>query len=211
VTEDEAQAWLINVAGVSRETFDRLGALRQLVIAESANQNLISASTIDQFWTRHIVDSAQLVLMADAAPDGVWLDLGSGAGFPGMVAALMTERTVVLVESRRKRIDFLQQVADALELANVSVIGARLEMLDDDEAAIISARAFAPLPKLLDIAHRFSRKETVWLLPKGRSASEELETITRSWQGVFHVKPSITDPDASIIVATGVSRRKNRR
>jgi 16S rRNA (guanine527-N7)-methyltransferase len=211
MTEDEAKAWLTDVAGVSRETLERLDALRQRVIAESTNQNLISASTVDHFWTRHIVDSAQLVLLAGDAPAGVWLDLGSGAGFPGMVAGIMTQRSVVLVESRRKRIDFLQETADALGLANVSVIGARLEMLDDDQAAIISARAFAPLPKLLEVAHRFSRKETLWLLPKGRSAAEELETIKRTWQGVFHVKPSITDPDASIIVATGVSRGKNRR
>lgn len=181
-----------------------------MVIAENAHQNLISVGSIDHFWARHIVDSAQLLLHAggavaqDSMEDRLWLDLGTGAGFPGIVVALLRPAPIMFVESRRKRIDFLNGAIERLELGHARVAGARLEMMETTTAAVISARAFAPLPKLLEIAHRFSRNETIWVLPKGRTAHEELETVRRSWQGVFHVKQSVTDSDAAIIVATGV-------
>jgi len=140
-----------------------------------------------------------------------WLDLGTGAGFPGMVIAILADFPVILVESRRKRFEFLERQVDALGLDNVTVHGGRLETLATREVGVISARAFAPLPKLFGLAHRFSTEKTRWLLPKGRSAREELESVRSSWQGVFHVEPSLTDAEAAIIVATGVSPRKNAR
>ncbi|MEQ1547106.1 MAG: 16S rRNA (guanine(527)-N(7))-methyltransferase RsmG [Chakrabartia sp.] len=209
MTEDEAKAWLLETRGVSRETFDKLDGLRHLVLAESLQQNLISAASADQMWARHIVDSAQLIPLA-GANKGPWLDLGTGAGFPGLVVAILESRPVILVESRRKRVEFLKSVADTLDLKNVILHGGRLEHLSDRPASVISARAFAPLPKLLDAAFRYSRNGTVWVLPKGRSAREELETITHSWQGVFHVEQSITDTDAAIIVARDVKRKRAR-
>jgi 16S rRNA (guanine527-N7)-methyltransferase len=121
MNESEAQAWLVDSLGVSRETLGRLDHLRTLVIAESANQNLISAATIPHFWVRHIVDSAQLLPLAQEAQPGAWLDLGTGAGFPGMVIAILSERPILLVESRRKRFEFLREMALALKLPHVSV------------------------------------------------------------------------------------------
>ena len=209
MTEDEAKAWLLETRGVSRETFDKLDALRHLVLAESLQQNLISAASADLMWARHIVDSAQLIPLA-GANKGPWLDLGTGAGFPGLVVAILESRPVILVESRRKRVEFLKSVVDTLDLKNVIMHGGRLEQLSDRPASVISARAFAPLSKLLDAAFRYSRNGTVWVLPKGRSAREELETITHSWQGVFHVEQSITDTDAAIIVARDVKRKRAR-
>jgi 16S rRNA (guanine527-N7)-methyltransferase len=208
MTESEAQAWLVESLSVSRETVARLDHLRELVIAESANQNLISAATIPKFWTRHIVDSAQLLLFAKDAHQGAWLDLGTGAGFPGMVIAILSERPIILVESRRKRFEFLREMAFALNLPHVSVHGGRLESLETRLVSVISARAFAPLPKLLDLAVRFSRNETLWLLPKGQSAQDELALIDKLWHGKFHVNRSITDENATILIAQGVSRRK---
>lgn len=203
MTEDEARAWID--ARVSRETGQRLERLIAIVLEEMGRQNLISASTADHIWTRHIVDSAQLAAMA---PDKTasWIDLGSGAGFPGMVvAAMRPDWRVTLVESRRKRIDFLTAMAESLGLsASVTVAGKRLEMLDAAPHDIISARAFAPLDRLLPLAHRFSHPDTVWLLPKGRSAESELEAVGGSWQGDFRIEPSLTDPEAAIIVATRV-------
>ena len=114
MTEDEAQAWLVDQLGVSRETLDRLAAYRALVLAETAHQNLIARSTFDVFWARHIVDSAQLLLHCDAAPAGDWLDLGAGAGLPGIVLALLSDRPVHLVEERKGRIGFLTRVVAAL-------------------------------------------------------------------------------------------------
>jgi 16S rRNA (guanine527-N7)-methyltransferase len=208
MNEKEAQGWLIDVLGVSRETLSRLDQLRELVIAESTEQNLVSAATIPHFWTRHIVDSAQLLPLAKDAQPGIWLDLGTGAGFPGLVIAILSNRPIILVESRRKRFEFLREMALSLRLPHVSVHGGRLETLETRSVSVISARAFAPLPKLLDLATRFSRNETVWLLPKGQSAQDELALIDQIWHSKFHVNQSITDENAAILVAAGVSRRK---
>ena len=211
MTEDEAQDWLRENLGVSRETMDLLSIVAAMVTEESTHQNLISAATVDQIWARHIVESAQLLTLTTGAGDGVWMDLGTGAGFPGVViAALDRGRAVLLVESRRKRIDFLEQMIARLGLTNASVYGGRLESLADKKAAIISARAFAPLPKLFTLSQRFSGNGTLWLLPKGRSASQDLESAKQSWQGVFHVKQSVTDRDAAIIVAQRVQRKRAR-
>ncbi len=206
MTEDDARAWLAETLHVSRETLDQLAAYRAMVLAETAHQNLIARSTFDVFWTRHIVDSAQLMLHLDGAPEGDWLDLGAGAGLPGIVIALLGTRTVHLVEERKGRIGFLQRVVEGLGLANAQVHGCKVEALRLAPAAIITARAFAPLPKLLDLGARFSRPETLRLLPKGRSAREEVEKVRGTWQGVFHVKHSITDAEAAIIVAQGVRK-----
>jgi 16S rRNA (guanine527-N7)-methyltransferase len=208
MSEAEARAWI--ETHVPRETVAKLERLIAIVIDETARQNLISASTIDHIWTRHILDSAQLLPLAPEARS--WIDLGSGAGFPGMVvAAMRPELRVTLVESRRKRIDFLVAMAEALGLGDrVTVAGKRLEMLDTATYDVISARAFAPLDRLLPLAHRFSHPDTVWLLPKGRSAASELEAVAASWQGDFRVEPSMTDSEAAIIVGRRVQPKAVR-
>ena len=212
MTEDEAKAWLTDTLAVSRETMARLEVLRELVLVEATRQNLISAASIPNFWVRHIVDSAQLLLhsLAYDGVDKVWLDLGTGAGFPGLVIAILRNAPIHLVEERRLRHEFLSHVAATLGLAHVTVHGCRLESLTMDPVSIISARAFASLPKLFALGWRFSRNETVWLLPKGRSAQEELASAKHTWQGMFHVKPSITDAEASIIVARRVWQETKR-
>jgi 16S rRNA (guanine527-N7)-methyltransferase len=208
MTEDEAKAWLREVCLVPEEAMEQLEQLRHIVIAESQQQNLISAATIDHFWVRHIVDSAQLIPFATRAkPESGWLDLGTGAGFPGLVVAILRESPITFVESRRKRSDFLIDAADKLGLSHVKVHAGRLETMPDSFFGVISARAFAPLHRLLPVAHRFSRKKTIWLLPKGRAAREEMNSIFGVWQGMFHVEQSITESDAAIIVARGVAKK----
>lgn len=209
MTEEEARSWL--APHVPRGTFDLLEQLVDLILDEMTRQNLIAASTADHIWARHIVDSAQLVPLAPDDAQG-WIDLGAGAGFPGIVVALMMpDLHMTLVESRRKRIDFLQHLADSLGIAaRVTVAGKRLEMLDASPQDVISARAFAPLDRLLPLAHRFSHCGTHWLLPKGRSAASELEAVTGSWQGDFRIVPSLTDPEAAIIAASQVQPKGKR-
>jgi 16S rRNA (guanine527-N7)-methyltransferase len=207
-----ARAWLVDVLGVSRETLDRLEAFAAAVIAENAHQNLVSATTIPEIWDRHILDSAQLIgMLGNVQLTHPWLDLGTGAGFPGVVVATLLDHPIILVESRRKRFEFLSAQCDALGLSHVRVHGGQLETLNSQTVSVISARAFAPLGKLITLAHRFAHEKTLWLLPKGRSAREELESVRTSWQGVFHVEPSLTDPEAAIIVASDVSPRKSKR
>lgn len=210
MTEEEAKRWLTERLDVSRETFARLDELRTLIIAESAQQNLISAATIPQFWARHIVDSAQLLPLAGRAGAGDWLDLGTGAGFPGLVIALLSSRPMILVESRRKRFAFLEALAAHFSLSHVSVHGGRLETLADHAVAVISARAFAPLARLLPLAARFATRDTLWILPKGRGASNELALIADTWHGKFHIYPSLTDDEAAILIGQSVSRRKQK-
>lgn len=183
-----------------------------ILLTEMAQQNLIAESTRPHIWARHIVDSAQLLPLAAEAGEGQWIDLGSGAGLPGIVVAILTDRPVLMVESRRKRIDFLNQVIAEIGLDNASVFGGRVETVPATRAAVISARAYAPLPRLLESALHLSDEKTIWVLPKGRNAQNELEVATPSWQGVFHVERSATDADSAIIVARAVkSVRRNAR
>lgn len=135
---------------------------------------------------------------------GPWLDLGSGAGLPGLViAAMRPEISVVLVELRRKRIDWLNRMIDVLDLAQCRVEGRRLELVESFPAKIISARAFAPLPRLVDLSARFSTSGTHWVLPKGRSAAQEIAEMPRRFRKMFHVEQSQTDPEAGIIIGKG--------
>ena len=188
---------------VSSDMRDRLDRYTALVRAEAARQNLVSASTLDQFETRHIDDSAQLLDLAPAG--GHWLDIGSGAGLPGVVLGILGAR-VRLVESRRLRYDFLAAIIAALDLGDrVTLHAGRLETMPTERFDRITARAFAPLPKLLDTAHRFAGPETVWVLPKGRGAADELAAVRQTWRGDFRILPSRTDADAAILVATGVA------
>lgn len=213
MTEEEARVWLSTHFDVSRETMGRLERFVAILLAAMDEQNLIAESTRPHIWARHIVDSAQLLTHGNSAGEGAWVDLGSGAGLPGIVVACLSERPVLMVESRRKRIDFLNEVIALLDLPHASVFGGRVEMVPPYAAAVISARAYAPLPRLLESAAHLSDKNTLWVLPKGRNAQNELEATRPSWQGVFHVEPSVTDADSAIIVAHAVKpvvRKKGR-
>ncbi|MCB2049218.1 MAG: 16S rRNA (guanine(527)-N(7))-methyltransferase RsmG [Novosphingobium sp.] len=198
--EAQARAWLRDLPCCDALAMEQLERLVAMLREENERQNLVSRASLEEVWRRHIVDSAQLLNNVPRETSGPWMDLGSGAGFPGMVAAILrSDDPVWLVESRNRRIDWLNRVRDSLALTNVEVIGERLETVADRKAAIISARAFAPLDKLLDLSARFSTIATHWLLPKGASAQHELDTL-RGWKHMFHVEQSLTDPQAGIIV-----------
>jgi 16S rRNA (guanine527-N7)-methyltransferase len=210
VTEEDAKIWLTTTFDVSRETQERLEAFVAFLVSEAQLQNLISAATLDQIWARHIVDSAQLLLHAPG--EGEWLDLGSGAGFPGLIVPMLSSHRVVLVESRAKRIDFLGRAIELLGLQDVAVVaGMPLERLETAPYSVISARAFAPLPRLLQLSHRFSTDNTLWLLPKGRNAVNELTEVSAEWNLDFRVEPSVTDSDAGIIIGRVSGPKSQRR
>jgi len=208
---DEATArdWLGATFDPTPAQWAGLERFAAMLVAGNERQNLIAASTVPALWVRHIADSAQL-LAFDHDGDGLWLDLGSGPGLPGLVVAILSERPVVLVESRKRRCEFLRAVADALNLRHVAVVEARLEAVDTCPAATISARAFAPLDKLIDLSARFSTESTRWLLPKGRNAVKELALLPRPWQSLFHVEQSRTDAESRILVGRGRIAPKKR-
>lgn len=203
MTEDEARGWIRERYGVSRET--RLAAFGELLLAENARQNLIARSTEDALWSRHFVDSAQLVGLAPQ--DGAWLDIGSGGGLPGMIVALLRDAPVCLVEPRARRAEFLRAAADALDLGGVSVIARKVEQVSAPPFAVISARAVAALGAVLRSAAHLADASTLWLLPKGRGAQSEVDEARRTWQGAFHVEQSVTDPASGIVVVRRVRGR----
>jgi 16S rRNA (guanine527-N7)-methyltransferase len=201
LTEDEARAWLVAKLDVSRETLDRLENYAARVREGQKTQNLVSASTLPTFWSRHIVDSAQLVLLAG---QGIWLDIGSGAGAPGLVTAILTGAPTILAESRVRRATFLQETADYLKLMQVRVVASTVQKLVADPVDIITARAVAALPALIEMAAPFAHKGTVWLLPKGKTAQSELASLPRAWQGEWEMRASVTDPDSQILIGRNI-------
>ena len=191
---------------VSRETFARLEQYVSLLTAENERQNLISSQSVEHVWERHIIDSAQLVRCEPRA-GASWVDIGSGAGLPGIVVACLVQGPVTLVEPRRLRAEFLHKVSESLRL-DAEIVCGKAERVEG-RFDVITARAVAPLRRLLELSAHLSTRNTVWALPKGRSAEAELAEARRAWQGRFHLEPSVTDPDSFVVVGSGV-RAKGR-
>lgn len=190
---------------VSRETSEKLCEFQRLVTAENERQNLVSRGTIEGFWTRHVLDSAQLVRF-EPKLGARWIDLGSGAGLPGVIVACLVEGPVTLVEPRALRADFLRRVVERLGLG-AEVIQSKAESVTG-QFDVVTARAVAPLTKLLHLSRSFSTTKTLHLFPKGKSARIELAEAQREWQGEFHVEPSVTDADSLIVLARNVRPKK---
>ncbi|HAU21595.1 MAG TPA: 16S rRNA (guanine(527)-N(7))-methyltransferase RsmG [Erythrobacter sp.] len=199
---DEASARQFVDTLADAAAVDRLVHLVSALKVENQKQNLISRGSVEEIWQRHIADSAQLLRFVPRETPGPWLDLGTGAGFPGLViAAILPENEMVLVESRARRVEWLECMCEEMELTNCRVEGRRLELVKPFKASVISARAFAPLPKLLSLSAPFSTSRTIYLLPKGRSAAQELRELPAKSRKLFHVEQSLTNPEAGIIVS----------
>ena len=197
-SEEQARAFTASLCDAA--AMDRLEGLTSLLREENMRQNLIAKATVDELWLRHVADSAQLLRYVPRET-GPWLDLGTGAGFPGLViAAMRPDWPMRLVESRKRRVEWLQNACKALALGRCEVIGERLERVESFAAGVISARAFAPMPRLVALSARFSTKQTIWLLPKGRSAQQDLDQLPESRRKMFHVEHSLTDPEAGLII-----------
>lgn len=199
--EEDARRWIDARYGAT--AVQRLDVLTALVWEEASKQSLVAASTLDQIWVRHIMDSAQLVPLAPS--DGAWLDIGSGGGFPGLVVAVIRPRRTVLVEPRALRAGFLERATKMLGLRNVELAACKVEALSVP-AAVISARAVASVEKLLLAAARCATKQTRWLLPRGQSGRAELTALQTRWRGRFHVEQSLTDGQSVILVLDGPER-----
>ena len=185
----------------------RLAAYVDLLKDATARQNLVAPSTLGTVWERHIVDSAQLLRFATA--NGTWADIGSGAGLPGLVIAILSSDPITLIEPRRLRADFLVQSAQALGLSNVSVECAKVEWVQG-QFDVITARAVAQLDRLLAMADHLATSRTLWVLPKGKSAQSELAQAQLNWHCDASVEQSCTDPGSEILVLTRVGAKKKR-
>jgi len=195
-----------NATGVSRETLERLKLYADLLIRWQKRINLIAPATIPDLWHRHMLDSAQLLPhIPDSAQHLV--DLGSGAGFPGLVVALCLIRPVriSLYESDQRKSAFLREVIRQTGAPAV-VHTQRIEETDDKTADLIMARALAPLPKLLPLAERFWHPGMTALLMKGRDVQAEIASCSQGWRIAYDLIPSATDSAASILLVRSLSR-----
>lgn len=190
---------------VPRGTMRRIERHAELLETWSARLNLVAASTLSQRWTRHFRDSAQLVRLTE--PGLRWLDIGAGAGFPSLVLAAMEHGDISAVESVAKKCAFLQAVAADAGI-EVTIVNARVETMTPVRADVIVARAAAPLAKLFDWGYRHMGSATRWVLPKGRQVVTEIEVAREQFDFEARLVPSVTDPDAAIVVATHVRRQR---
>jgi 16S rRNA (guanine527-N7)-methyltransferase len=203
VTEEEARRTV--EAHVGEVALARLDRFVEMVRSENCQQNLIAPASEAVIWTRHVLDSVQLLRLA---PEGWerWIDVGTGGGFPGLAIAACVGGEMILVEPRKRRAAFLESAAADLGLENVRVVARKVEQVDD-QADVISARAVASADNLLHAARSCGSAATRWILPRGRIDDEEIQALRRKWKGLFHVEPSMTDPNSGIIVGSGVALR----
>jgi len=194
---------------VSRETLERLELLVSLVRKWSPRINLVSERSLDVIWTRHVLDSAQIYAIAPK-PFRTWLDLGSGAGFPGLVIAMIAAEKepgarIALVESDRRKAAFLRAAARETSLT-VEVHAERVEQLSPQRADIVSARALAGLETLIGFADRHLRPGGVAIFPKGVRRMEEIAHARQTWNFTLQSCKSITDAEAAILKVGEISR-----
>jgi 16S rRNA (guanine527-N7)-methyltransferase len=199
------------VANVSRETLERLEAYVGLLADWNQLHNLVSAKSLEDVWRRHIWDSSQLAQFVSQDARSL-ADLGSGAGFPGLVLAelLRGRIRVTLFESIRKKADFLQAAAERMGLA-VEVRNERIEAARAGRFDVVTARALAPLDKLLGYAQLLAHKDTVCLFLKGQNLGSELTEAGKSWKMKSFQHPSVTDPSGVILEVRELRHVPTRR
>ena len=201
-SSDRARA--LSLTPVSRETEARLDTIVALLEKWQRTINLVAPATLPVVWTRHVADSLQLVPLA--GPVTRWVDLGSGGGFPGLVvAAALAERPaadVTLVESDSRKAAFLREAARLADLP-VTVLPARIEQVAPRIAAgveVVSARALAPLPRLLELAAPFLAQGATGLFLKGQDVDNELTVSAKSWRIDADIKASLTGGGGHVLI-----------
>jgi 16S rRNA (guanine527-N7)-methyltransferase len=194
--------------GVSDYDLARLRCYADVLAHWQQRMNLVSRSSLDDLWHRHMLDSAQLKTHL-REPDKIILDLGSGAGFPGLVLGILTPGPVHLVESHRRKCAFLKEAARETG-ANVVIHNARIEQLEPFAADVVTARALAPLKNLLTYAAPFLAENSRCLLLKGAKVEQELTESRKKWNMNVTEAKSISDPSGTILIIEGISRRHDR-
>lgn len=196
---------------VSRETFDSLKAYQSLLIEWQKKFNLVSNNSLEEAWERHFIDSVQLWKFIPETARSL-LDFGSGAGFPGMVLAVIAkEKTpylkVGLIESIAKKTMYLKTVAAEL-CVDVEIFNDRIENIPVQKVDVITSRAMTSLNGLLDYAHRFCKPETICIFPKGKKYAEELAEAHRHWKFKCRIEPSEVSEEGRILIVSNLSKIK---
>ena len=194
---------------VSRETMERLEIYATLLRKWTKRINLVAPGTVDVLWERHFTDSAQILTLAPQAATK-WVDLGSGGGFPGAVVALMASATrpdfiMTLIESDQRKATFLRAVVRETD-TKLNVLAKRAEAANPSHADIVTARALAPLERLLGYVSHHICEKGIALLPKGANASSEVELARKTWSFTCESIPSMTDNQAAILKIGDIKR-----
>lgn len=194
----------VKITGVSRETLDRLSDYASLLIAWNRRINLVGRNTIGDLWRRHILDSAQLFPLIPREARSL-VDLGSGAGLPGLILAIMGVPEVHLIESDTRKAAFLREAVRVTK-APATIHATRIDRVPRFSADVITARAFAPLPELMEVSQRFLGPRTVCLFLKGRTVEEELTEASKAWHMQVYRQPSLADPSGCILRLEAIAR-----
>jgi 16S rRNA (guanine527-N7)-methyltransferase len=189
---------------VSRETLTRLETYAGLLTRWSARTNLVSRDSLADLWRRHVLDSAQLYRFVPNATRSL-IDLGSGAGLPGLILTILGVRGVELVEADQRKAAFLREAA-RITAADVTIRPCRIEEMLPHPVDVVTARACAPLERLLGLAERFLASNTVCLFPKGERFEEELTLARKAWTMMVSVEPSLSDRRGVILRLHQVAR-----
>lgn len=195
-----------DITGTDSATLERLAAYVELLGSWSRRINLVGASTLGDPWRRHILDSAQLVPLLPAGQPVV-VDLGSGAGLPGLVIAIMTESRVHLIESNARKCAFLREAA-RITSTNLEIHADRIEKLTLVDVGVVTARACAPLEKLFSYAHPLLARRGICLFLKGAGVDRELLTAETEWTMTTSIKESQSDPSGRIVLVKNLSARQ---
>ncbi len=192
------------LSNVSRETLERLSLYVDLLIAWNRRINLVGRDTVGDVWRRHILDSAQLHPHLPPAAR-VLVDLGSGAGLPGLILALLGMPEVHLIESDTRKAAFLRE-AIRVTGAAATIHACRAERVKPFPADVVTARALAPLTELLGFAEAFLAPRTICIFPKGRTAGDELTEAAKAWKMRVQRLPSLSDPSGSLLHLENIAR-----
>lgn len=194
---DGPEVFLRHVS-VSRETIEKLETYANLLSRWQSKINLISTNSLQQVWHRHFLDSAQIYSMSPKKVASV-IDVGAGAGFPGLILSIMGMKNVQLVEQNKKKCAFLYEVISETE-ATATVHPCKIENLPVKDYDIVLARAFMPLDGLLKAVSPFFGKDTLGIFPKGSKVNQELTAASKNWKMTTVIKQSITSPDGKIVL-----------
>jgi len=211
---NKGQNTFLNFVNVSYETIHRLSLYEEMIISWNKKFNLVADSTLPQIWTRHFLDSAQLMKFVPLQAHTL-ADMGAGAGFPSIVLAVLAkgegrDLKFYAIESTKKKAEFLKQVGEELNL-NISVRAERAESIKDLKTDVITARALIALPDLLGYANRLKKKETTFIFPKGRRFSEELTEARKYWKFDCDIHPSLTDENGRVLIMKNLEKTSRRK
>ena len=194
-----------SVTGVATETVEKIERFVALLEKWQSKKNLVGKSTLPDVWHRHILDSAQLAPLVLDIP-GKIVDIGSGAGFPGLILAIITGRNIILIESDTGKCAFLAEAARVTG-APVTIINRRMESVTDSKFSVVMARAVAPLVDLIGLAKPIMEPDGVCFFFKGQKVSDELTKALKRWKMIVTRIPSVTDKDATVLKLENIERK----